>query len=50
MLSVKQSSIKYHFWVFGMTRPGIEPSSPGALAKTLIIMPDIFQTIYYKQL
>ena len=25
MLSVKQEGIKYHFWVFGMTRPGIEP-------------------------
>ena len=28
MLSVKQGSIKYHFWVFGMT-----------LANTLTIMP-----------
>ena len=25
MLSVKQGGIKYHFWVFGMTRSGIEP-------------------------
>ena len=24
MLSVKQGGIKYHFWVFGKTRPGIE--------------------------
>ena len=24
MLSIKQGGIKYHFWVFGMTRPGIE--------------------------
>ena len=24
MLSVKQGGIKYHFWVFGMTQPGIE--------------------------
>ena len=24
MLSVKQDGIKYHFWVFGMTWPGIE--------------------------
>ena len=39
MLSVKQGSIKYHFWVFGMTRPGIEPRSLGLLANTLIIMP-----------
>ena len=22
MLSVKQGGIKYHFWVFGMSRPG----------------------------
>ena len=27
------------FWVFGMTRPGIEPRSPGLLANTLTIMP-----------
>ena len=27
MLKVKQSGIKYHFWVFGMTQPGIEPRS-----------------------
>ena len=39
MLSVKQGSIKYHFWVFGMTRPGIEPRSPGPLTNTLTIMP-----------
>ena len=24
MLSVKQGDIKYYFWVFGMTQPGIE--------------------------
>ena len=34
MLSVKQRGIKYHFWVFGMTRPGIEPRFPGPLANT----------------
>ena len=34
MLSVKQAGIKYHFWVFGMTRPGIEPKSLGPLANT----------------
>ena len=40
MPSVKQGSIKYHFfWVFGMTRPWIEPRSPGPLANTLTIMP-----------
>ena len=39
MLSLKQGGIKYHFWVFGMTRPGIEPRSPRPLANTLSIMP-----------
>ena len=33
MLSVKLGGIKYHFWVFGMTRPGIEPRSPRPLAQ-----------------
>ena len=31
MLSVKQGSIKYNFWVFGMTLPGIEPRPLGPL-------------------
>ena len=39
MVNVKQGGIKYHFWVFGMTRPGIEPRSPGPLAITQTIMP-----------
>ena len=39
MLSVKQGGIKYHFWVFGMTRPGIEPLSPGPLVNALLIRP-----------
>ena len=40
MLSVKQGGIKYHFLkIFGMTRPGIEPWSPGPLANTLLIRP-----------
>ena len=38
MPSVKQEGIKYHFWVFGMTQPGIEPRSPGPLANTLTII------------
>ena len=38
-LSVKQGDIKYHFKVFGMTWPGIEPKSPGPLANTLPIRP-----------
>ena len=37
MLSVKQSGIKYHFLVLNMTRPEIEPRSPGPLANTLLI-------------
>ena len=37
MLSAKQSSIKYHFWVSGMTRPEIEPQSPGPLVNTLLV-------------
>ena len=31
MLRVKQDGIKYHFLVFGITRPGIELRSPGPL-------------------
>ena len=31
-----QGSIKYQFWVFGMTRPEIEPQSSGPLANTLL--------------
>ena len=42
MLCVKQCDIKYHFWVFGLTRPGIEPQSPGPLANTLLIRPPIW--------
>ena len=34
MLSVKQADIKYHFKVFSMTQPGIEPRSPRPLANT----------------
>ena len=41
MLSVKQGGIKYHFWVFGMTRPGIERRSPGPLANTLTPRPSV---------
>ena len=37
MLSKAASSII--FWVFGMTRPGIEPQSPGPLVNTLLIRP-----------
>ena len=44
MLSVKQSGIKYHFF---MTQPGFEPQSPGPLANTLFIKPlDYVQTLF----
>ena len=33
MLSVKPSDIKYHFWVFGMAQPGIEPQSSQTIGK-----------------
>ena len=46
MLSVKQGGIKYHFWAFGMTRPGIEPRSPGPLANTLTARPMSGDNIY----
>ena len=36
-LSVMQGGMKYHFCVFGMTRPGIEARSPRPLAKTVPI-------------
>ena len=46
MLSVKQGGIKYHFFlVFGMTRLGIEPWSPGPLVNTLTDRP-IYIYIY----
>ena len=34
------------FWVFGMTRPGIEPRSPGPLANTLLIRLEYHLTEY----
>ena len=48
MLNVKQAGIKYHFWVFGMSRRGIETVFPGSLAKTQLVRPmDLFQTIQF---
>ena len=38
MLSIKQGSIKYHFWVFGITWPGIEPCFVEPLTNILTIM------------
>ena len=35
MLSVKRGTIKYHFWVFGITQHEIEPRSFRPLANTL---------------
>ena len=40
MLSVKPSGIKYRFWVFGMTRPGIEPLSSGPQENSLLVRPN----------
>ena len=37
MLRGKQGGIKYHLWVFGMPRPGIEPRSSGPLANNQLI-------------
>ena len=39
MLSVKQGGNKHHFRIFGMTRPGYEPRSPGPVVNTLLIRP-----------
>ena len=33
MLNIKQVGIKYHFLVFGMTQPGIEPQFTGPLGE-----------------
>ena len=53
MLSVKQGDIKYHFWVFDMTWPQIEPQSYRPLVNTLTIMPMrrfvTFIRAYYSQ-
>ena len=35
MLCVKQGSMKYHFWLFGMTWNGIEPPFAAPEANTL---------------
>ena len=42
MLSVQQGGIKHHFWVFGMTRPGIKLRFRGPLANTLLNGPFFF--------
>ena len=39
MPGVKQAGMKYHFLVFGITRPRIERRSFGPLANTLLIWP-----------
>ena len=36
MLSIKQGDMKYHFFlIFGMSQSGIEPQSPGLLARPM---------------
>ena len=45
MLSVKRRGIKYHFLVFGMTRPVIESRSSGSLANTVTIYIYIYMYI-----
>ena len=47
MLSVKQGGIKYHFWVFGMTWPGIERRCPGPLR---LFLSNTNDSIYYKSI
>ena len=39
MLSDKQGGIKYYFWIFGISWPGIEPRLSGPLVNTLLIRP-----------
>ena len=47
MLSVKQGGMKNHFWVFDMTRPGIEHRSYRLLENTLFIWPiDLFEYVW----
>ena len=46
MLSKVESSTV--FWVFGMTRPGIETQSPGSLANTIVLFNVIIWNIFYK--
>ena len=42
MPSVKQGGIKFHFWVFGMNPPGIDPRSSEPLANSLNPRPCIY--------
>ena len=46
MLSVWQGAIKFYFWAFGMTRPGIEPLSPGPFANQFSIS-TVFSSIWH---
>ena len=50
MLSVKQGGIKYHFRVFGMTRPRIEPKSPGPLANTITAKRNPAKKLHYSEI
>ena len=46
-MSAKQGGIKYHFRVFGMTEPGIEPRSFRPSSNTLKLDNDLYQNIVY---
>ena len=37
MYVLSKEALNTIFWVFGMTRPGIEPRSPGPFVNTLLI-------------
>ena len=50
MLGVKQGVIKYHFCVFCMTRPRIEPRSSGPLANALTTMGISGKFLVYKSI
>ena len=49
MLGVKQGGIEYYFWVFGMTRPRIEPR--GVMVKAMncgiVVREFVVQSRYY---
>ena len=48
MLSVKQGGIKYHFWVFGMTRLGIETRSSDTKDSKMVLDAAALNTQHWK--
>ena len=42
---LKQGGIKYHFWIFGLTRLWTEPRSPGPFANSLTTMPNVYNQV-----